>query len=158
MTGPRFAYCPACARDLAAPATPTEDQEHDDFDLTAPRCSGCNKPWLVCACPHAGEGALPGVAGNGADDLSSGLQARQHALTAASADVLSEIAGKVRRGELGTVDAFLLLTVDATSVPNRLGTAIHRLDQGGLLFVLESTVASMKQGLRTTQGGILLPN
>lgn len=159
MTGPRFSYCPACARDLAPPATPQEDQANEAFDLTAPRCSGCGLPWLECACPHAAEGDPERPAdGPVTDDLSARLQARQRALSAESAAVLSEIAGKVRRGELGPVDAFLLVTVDATSVPNRLGTAVHRLDQNGVLFVLESTVQSMKQGVRATRGGILLPN
>lgn len=57
----RWRFCPACGRPLMLPYFVSEDQNSDDFDYTAPRCSCCERPWVACPCTPADEGECQSV-------------------------------------------------------------------------------------------------
>lgn len=149
----KFQYCPMCARDLVKPETPQEDPDHPEFEPVLRRCSGCGGPWPTCKCDHAAEGP-PGPDEETKDDF--GFQ-RAAAQRHASAAFVSDVAGKIRRGELGPVDAALVVTVDSQSAPPRLGTALYRLDQKGGLWVLDNLASSIRAQEQRSSGGIIIP-
>lgn len=146
---PRFGFCPSCGRELAPPAKPEENPNDEAFDLMAPRCSCCALPWMVCACVPASEGKC-------SHEVPTTMPVVTEA-TVVSASFLSEVAGKVRRGELGPVDASMVLTIDSISAPPRVGSAAHRLDRGGAVWLLRNMAASLTSQEQATSGGIILP-
>lgn len=146
----KFQYCPMCARDLVPPETVQEDPEHPEFEPVLRRCSGCGGPWPTCECRHAAEGEQrePPLAES----------APQVKLRNECANAISDVAGKARRGELGAVDAALVVTVESSTAPPRIGMATARLDQKGALWVLENLVNMVRAREQQSRGGIILPH
>jgi hypothetical protein len=46
----QWRYCPACAQALLPAESDSEDPDHPAFHWEDPRCSGCERLWIACAC------------------------------------------------------------------------------------------------------------